>query len=513
MSIDGQIDEIKKMAQRNDYQIVDILIEQKSAKKPGRPVFDQMIERLKNGEADGILCWKLNRLARNPVDAGTISWLLQGNVIKAIHSCERSYYPTDNVLMMQIDFGIANQFIKDLSSDVKRGMRNKAQDGWNPASTLPIGYIHNGDKKNTSEQIIEDPKRFAIVKTLWKKMATGAYSFTEIRNHAERLGLRNRNGKPYEIKAFQRMFANPMYYGKFFWNDDSSKLKLWSGKHKAMISEHTFRKVQSMIADRSKKTRPRSHVYTYRGLITCGGCSGHVGAERKLQVICTNCKHKYSIITNQVCRKCGKDFSEMKNPSIVDKIYYRCLKNTDPNCKQPSITENEIEAQFEALLEEISIPNEVYTWGQKHLNQHVQSVYSDNHVLIDSLRKNKDIIQKKLLRLIDLKVSGDVKPGEANILKKQYEESLTEIEQQIFTQENATSITKQEANEYLKFSKNCADRFKKGNQSTKKEIISFFATNLTLMGKSLYFSTKKAPEVLNSVQSMLTPQIGKTNLK
>ena len=36
-----------------------------------------------NGEADGILCWKLDRLARNFIDAGNVIEQLQRGVIRA----------------------------------------------------------------------------------------------------------------------------------------------------------------------------------------------------------------------------------------------------------------------------------------------------------------------------------------------------------------------------------------------------------------------------------------------
>mgnify|MGYP001590408045 FL=1 len=61
-SIDDQIDRLKKLAKDLELEIVEIYTESKSAKKPNnRPVFDEMIRRIENGDADGILCWHLNR--------------------------------------------------------------------------------------------------------------------------------------------------------------------------------------------------------------------------------------------------------------------------------------------------------------------------------------------------------------------------------------------------------------------------------------------------------------------
>src|SRR5438034_9589674 len=101
-SIDSQIENMKKDAEREHLEIVEVLSEAQSAKAPGRPVFSQMIERIDRGGAQGIICWKLDRLARNPVDGGQISWMLQQGIIRHIRTHERDYYHTDNVLMMSV---------------------------------------------------------------------------------------------------------------------------------------------------------------------------------------------------------------------------------------------------------------------------------------------------------------------------------------------------------------------------------------------------------------------------
>jgi site-specific DNA recombinase len=124
-SIDAQKDELLKIAKDQGLKVLEILEESQSAKKPGRKVFNSMLERIYKGEANGILCWKLDRLARNPVDGGQISWMLQQSAISQIVTFGRTYYPTDNVLMMQVELGMANQFIRDLSVNVKRGCKRK----------------------------------------------------------------------------------------------------------------------------------------------------------------------------------------------------------------------------------------------------------------------------------------------------------------------------------------------------------------------------------------------------
>lgn len=81
LSLESQVNEMKKLAHSLGLEIDKIYTESKSAKLPNnRPLFSEMLKLLENNnEAEdyGILCWKIDRLSRNPIDSGKIQWLLQ----------------------------------------------------------------------------------------------------------------------------------------------------------------------------------------------------------------------------------------------------------------------------------------------------------------------------------------------------------------------------------------------------------------------------------------------------
>jgi site-specific DNA recombinase len=56
-SIDDQITELRAYAKQEGLEIVDTLVEKQSAKIPGRPVFNSMLDRIESGEVSGILSW------------------------------------------------------------------------------------------------------------------------------------------------------------------------------------------------------------------------------------------------------------------------------------------------------------------------------------------------------------------------------------------------------------------------------------------------------------------------
>lgn len=62
--------------------VVGAFEESRSARNPGRPQFEETVRRIERGEAEGILSWHPDRLARNSVDGGRLIYLLDTGKIK-----------------------------------------------------------------------------------------------------------------------------------------------------------------------------------------------------------------------------------------------------------------------------------------------------------------------------------------------------------------------------------------------------------------------------------------------
>src|SRR3989338_4854847 len=75
-SIEDQITELRAFAKQENLNIVDELVEKQSAKILGRPIFNDMLNRIDRGETNGILAWHPDRLARKSVDGGRAIYLL-----------------------------------------------------------------------------------------------------------------------------------------------------------------------------------------------------------------------------------------------------------------------------------------------------------------------------------------------------------------------------------------------------------------------------------------------------
>ena len=280
-SIDDQTNRLKKLATDLDLSIKKIYTESKSAKKPdNRPIFDEMMQRIENGEADGILCWQINRLSRNPIDSGKLSWLLQRGILKSIQTIDRQYLPDDNVLLFSVESGSANQFILDLSKNTKRGMASKFEKGWQ-TGIAPLGYLN--DKENKT--IITDPERFNLIRKMWDLMLTGNYTPPKILEMAnDEWGFRTRRfkrigGNPLSRSGIYKIFTNLFYAGVIENNGVQ-----YEGKHERMITLEEYDRVQILLG-RKGKARPKKHIHAFTGSIRCGVCGCLYTAETKKKLL------------------------------------------------------------------------------------------------------------------------------------------------------------------------------------------------------------------------------------
>src|SRR4029077_13162612 len=138
-----------------------------------------MMQRLYHGEAQGIICWKLDRLARNPVDGGSVIWAIKQHGIRVMTPAQNYAREDDNIMLMYIEFGMAQKYVDDLSKNVKRGLKTKLGQGWQPG-VASVGYLNHTVKQTGEKIIINDPERFPLVRKMWELMLTGLYTPPQI---------------------------------------------------------------------------------------------------------------------------------------------------------------------------------------------------------------------------------------------------------------------------------------------------------------------------------------------
>lgn len=500
LSIESQTRELEQLAAKLNVTILDVLTESMSAKAPGRPVFQQLMERLYRGEADGILCWKLDRLARNPVDGGTVIWAIKQHGIKVLTPAQSFSREEDNIILMYIEFGMAQKYVDDLSKNVKRGLKTKTENGWHPG-VAPAGYLNHHDPMTGENTIVKDPKRFPLIRRMWEFMLSGNYTPPEILEMANNeWGYRTRptrrmGGKPLTHSAIYQIFTKHFYYGHFEFPRGSGQ---WhQGRHETMVTKDEFDRVQRLLGRDGSPRPQKRREFAYTGLIRCGGCQRMVTAEVKDQIRCSACRHKFSAGDRTACPACETSLADMPDAKAQHYIYYHCTRRRKPRCPEKCVTVEELEAQIDAYLTRIQISEKFKEWAVKYLREFVEIEMAGDKEVLENQKKAHEACERALANLVTLytapqntdrsQLSDEEYASRRAELLKQKRTLQSHIEQGEVVAEKAM----RDVERILEFTCAVRERFAKGDRITKRTILNTVGSNLTLSGQKLSIEAKK----------------------
>src|SRR3989344_4007575 len=176
LSIDSQIREMEKMAVADGLEIVVMKKESHSAKEAGqRPVFNEIVEELKQGKFNGILTWAPDRISRNAGDLGKIVDLMDSGALLEIRTFGQRFSNNPNEKFLLMILGSQAKLENDNRGiNVKRGLRTRVELGLWPAPA-PTGYVKERRLDRKCETLI-DPDRAPIIKKMYEKVAYEKWS-------------------------------------------------------------------------------------------------------------------------------------------------------------------------------------------------------------------------------------------------------------------------------------------------------------------------------------------------
>ena len=130
LSIEAQLEECRQFAMKEGLEIVGQFCESQTAREPIRPVFNDILKRLENGEVDGIVAWNPDRLARNSIDGGRIIYLFDTDKIKDLQFPTFRFDNNDyGKFILSIAFGQSKYYTDNLSENIKLGIWQKLRKG------------------------------------------------------------------------------------------------------------------------------------------------------------------------------------------------------------------------------------------------------------------------------------------------------------------------------------------------------------------------------------------------
>ena len=361
LSIEAQLFELQEYARKENLHIVREFVESKTAKEPGRDIFNDMISRIEEGEAEGIVAWHPDRLARNSVDGGRVIYLIDTGKITTLKFPTFWFDSTpQGKFMLSIAFGQSKYYVDNLSENIRRGIRQKLRNGIWPAYA-PLGYVNDKEKRC----IAVDKSKAKLIKKAFELYASGEYPLSEIRKKINIAGLVGKKSKLLSVSNYQYMLKNPIYYGVIRYNGE-----IYDGKHEPIITKKLFDSVQEVMKRKSKPKGRRLKYYVYRGFFRCGECGCFITTE-------TQKGHNY----------------------------LRCTKRKNP-CSQRYVREEIITSQGQEEIKKVSLSSAWVDACVEDLEkERTQKIQAESSFVL-KLRNELVEIEQKLDALLDLQLGG-----------------------------------------------------------------------------------------------------------
>lgn len=272
LSIDVQELVCRKSMEEDGYGILKVIkdegISGGSLKRKG---IQEVISLVEQGKIHAVYAIHSDRIARNTLDHLQLRDLLRKKdvILKFV------YQPMsdDSAASRTMDTVMAsfNEMQRLVTSEkVKATLYRKAEAGYFP-SIPPPGYVNAKNPDPFADRIaqkiiIPEPTQGPLITELFKLYATGSYSVLELNDLLYKKGLRTKNGTQLSGSRLYDLLKNRLYIGEVSWG----KGKCTHGKHKPLIDEYTFNKVQSMLAEKNKNAcRRRKYEWLLNGFLYC----------------------------------------------------------------------------------------------------------------------------------------------------------------------------------------------------------------------------------------------------
>jgi site-specific DNA recombinase len=308
---------LREYARKNGFQIVREFVDVETAKKTGRKQFSEMVRFLSQSvHCRTIIVEKTDRLYRNFGDYVTLETMeveihlpKEGQIISKVARSQ-------DKLLHGIQLVIAKNYVENLKEEVRKGMREKAEQGIYP-SRPPLGY-----RNNTIEHTIEiDPVKAPIARRMFELYASGRFSLQLVWKT-----LKGEFDVALSKSHVEKLLKNPFYVGSFYWDD-----RLYPGTHEPLISRDLFDQVQAVFRGHNQP-KYKKREFAFGGLLRCAYDDCAVTAEIK--------KNRYT--------------------------YYRCTGYRG-KCALPYFREEKLAERLSQVLEDIHIPDGVLAQLQQSL--------------------------------------------------------------------------------------------------------------------------------------------------
>ena len=457
-SLDYQRKRGEEYAAQKGLNIVKQYSESFTGKRPGRPLFNAMIEFCKKHNVRNLIFLVHHRASRNGVDSAQLVYMAE-NMNYNIHLIEdglilnKQSKPTD-YLIFEVSNCMANFYPRNLSVEVRSKLREKAEQGYYPERP-PIGYERKPKLKRAYLQI--NPEKAPFIKRIFELYSTRQYSYSSLAKQLREEGFYISPAVKVGKSNIEDILNNPIYIGDFVFKGK----RYYNAKHEPIISRELYALCQEIIKEKTS-TKANKREFLFSNMIRCKKCGCFLVGEIK--------KEKY--------------------------IYYHCTGNRGGDCKKKYIREESIEKAVLQILKSFEVRPELLDVVLNCLKTEIkeQNFYNENR--IKTINNRIETLKNRLDKLLNLYLDGQI---EKNIFDKKKIEFETELDG-LLLEQNTMQRTGFEilnhAELLFELFKNAATLYISGDIQLKREILGIVCSNFYFDGENIEIAIKKAIQPL-----------------
>ena len=471
LSIEKQDKQVRQIIDRNTLSPIFLPSEERSAKYPGRPIFNDMMNRIESREARYIAVWALSRLSRNPIDGGRVIYALDSGQLLAIHTPTRTFRNTpDDKMILAIELALAKKNNDDLSVQVREGFEVKRAHGQYPGPA-PIGY-KNAIIRPGERNLVPDPDDAPKIIKLFEMAATKLYTLNDMWRETQNIGLLSHKGKILGKQTVVEILKRRAYAGWFKYGSEE-----WhEGTYESLISLDLFNKVQLSMGwarqkDFDKPATTSGRNYPFKGLLLCKTCRFNVTAYTKSKNLATG--------------------------NLAEYVFYTCTKkNKVIKCEEPQLSDKLLETEIKTNMSDFEIGEADALECKNWVNQLYKSyIGKKNQYIPVWLNDQKEA--KKALDVLDEKLEMGTIGDERYKIRAAKHEAMIARTKQLLTNSNQDAESWLElANEIFSGVTNIGDVFEIANDEERRRMMMFLGSNWYLSNKKVELTPRRPLDLL-----------------
>ncbi len=391
-SLQSQVKLLQEYAEKKQMDVVQRYIIPESARgKQERKLFNAMLADLRKSKATILLCEKVDRITRNFKDAVLLNDWLEENEERQIHFVKQSLVihkqsKSNEKFQWDIHLVLARQYSNNLSEEASKGLLQKAEEGWCPASQKK-GYVTVGVAGKKVWRVDESEASEApFIRRAFQLYETGEHTLLSLCKQLYDEGWKTAASRRQGKTTLHGILTDCFYCGEFKWKGKHYA----NAKHEALVSKELFYDVQEKLS-RKVTGKYRKNDFLFKGMCQCGECGRSVVGQKQKG-------HSY-----YACTRFRTNCSQHKylREELLDKKVLKLLKS--------------LQCTDSRMLE----------WVRKALKENHSHEIESREKQVALLRQQLDRQQKRIDTLYDDKVDGKISE---EFYKRKYPEFDSELQ-------------------------------------------------------------------------------------